>query len=310
MTQDAGATKAACRFCSSAMHQFGRVLGMQVLRCPTCLYVECLPRPRPQSLTNLYADPAYHRFDYMPERTRTEAQEWCPLANRLRAMLPDSGGLVVELGPGTGGTLLALRAAGLRVRGFELSAAASEYLRDNFGLDVNVTDVEDFELPKGTVAVLAFHVIEHLREPEAFLACISDGLPPGGVLVLEVPDFDASMRKQLGDKWPYWLPGEHLQHFSAASFRAILPLYGFEVVRLERRGGLGLLQTACGTEGVAVRAGSARPAGRLRAAMYGSRRAVYAVPGARAAVRSINRRIGYDLLRRNAYLQVWARRTG
>lgn len=300
----------SCRFCSTELTLEGRVHGQQVPRCPACRYVECRPRPTVGELGDLYADPAYHRFDYDPARTRAESHGWRPLARRLRRLLPPGEPLVTELGPGTGGMLLALRDEGLRVRGFEISAAATEYLRKTFDLDVEVADVERLTLPRDTQAVLAFHVLEHLQEPDIFLAQVRDALPTGGVLVLEVPDFDARMREQLGDAWPYWLPGEHLQHFSADCFRNILPRFGFEVVRLERRGGLGLLQAAVGHEGVAVRSGGLSPFGGLRRALYASRGRVYGLPGARTAVRWLNRRVGYDLMRRNAYLQVWARRVG
>lgn len=305
-----GAGAVGCRFCSTSMRNEGSLHGQAVWRCAACRYVECHPRPTPQQLGDLYADPTYHRFDYDADRARADAVEWAPLARRLARLLVQRGARVAEVGPGTGGLLLALRDEGLSVRGYEVSEAASRFLRDMFGLEVETVDAEHLVLPRDLQAVLAFHVLEHLREPDRFLTQVRDALPLGGVLVLEVPDYDARMRRQLGARWPYWLPGEHLQHFSADFFRRALPSLGFEIVRVERRGGLGLLQPSHGIEGVAVRSGAVAPAGRLTSWLYASRGRVYAVPAARGAVRWLNRRVGYDLLHRNAYLQVWARRTG
>ncbi|MDP1534568.1 MAG: class I SAM-dependent methyltransferase, partial [Rubrivivax sp.] len=66
-------------------------------------------------------------------------------------------------------------------------------------------------------------VLEHVADPEAFLAAVRNHLTPGGALVLSVPD--CSREIALGD--PAMLIHEHYNYFDANSLKSLLHRCGF-----------------------------------------------------------------------------------
>ena len=277
-------------------------------QCPSCHVAWAFPRPEAEAadVEQQYDEEQYFRDRGTADPVRRDDAAAADLARRLRKRLR-LGARIFEVGAATGWLVKALGDAGLEASGIDVSGWAAGVARDELGVNVEMASVDVHDFPGGLDGVVALHVIEHLRDPSLFLQKAREALRPGGVLVLEVPDFDARMRLQMGVDWPYFIDGEHLQHFSEPSFRALLPRYGFEAERFVRRGGFGLLQPRTGSaEGIASRFGNPELPG-WRGRLYAWRAVVYEVPGARTAVRRINRSIGYNILHRNAYLQVWAR---
>lgn len=154
---------------------------------------------------------------------------------------------------------------------------------------------------------MALHVVEHLLSPREFLERLRKQLQPGAWLIVEVPDFGAKMREQLGAAWPRFRPGEHLYHFDEESLERLLTGVGFRPRRTERHGGFGLLQPG-GTEGVGDPGDTPQLPG-WRQRVYESRKRVYRVPGAKRAVQTLNRKVGYGLLHRNQSIRMWAEAT-
>lgn len=274
--------------------------------CQTCGYVECQPRPSQQQLDALYSDIRYHRFNTDPESLLAEVRANHDFAHRLSTLVRP-GALVVEVGAATGALVKAMQERGLDAMGIDISQSAAQVAKKVLGVEVEVASAEGARYPNNLEAIVAFHVLEHLLHPGHFLASARQALPSGGWLVLEVPDYDARMRTQLASGWPYYISGEHLQHFSEASLRNILPRFGFVVQRAERVGGLGVLQGGSGIEGIGSRSGSPVPLG-WRGRLYRARNHVYAIPGARTFVRRVNAVIGYGILHRNAHIRIWAQK--
>jgi hypothetical protein len=78
--------------------------------------------------------------------------------------------------------------------------------------------------------ITAFHVLEHVSDPEAFLKRCHGRLNEQGVLVIEVPSFEFA-RKRLNDD-PVGLlnhisPYYHLHHFTRAGLDTMLRRTGF-----------------------------------------------------------------------------------
>lgn len=295
-----------CHFCDTGMIPEPQVDITGAWVCAGCGYVECHPRPSRQVLESLYGDISYHRFTTDRNQLMAEVRAHEDFTARLAKVIPP-GAVVVEVGAATGALVRAMNLRGLNATGMDVSAPAAQTAKDLLDVDVQVISVEEAQYPDAIAAIVAFHVLEHLLEPRDFLASAAHALPCGGWLVLEVPDYAARMRSQLGTEWPYYIPGEHLQHFSETSLCSILPMFGLSVRKTERVGGLGLLQRGTGREGIGSRLESPIPTG-WRGRLFAWRRQVYAVPGARKLVRRVNAAIGYGLLHRNAHVRVWAQK--
>lgn len=295
-----------CRFCESNMVAEEHVSSTGAWVCHVCGYVECRPRPDQASLEALYSDLGYHRFNTEADALAREVEAQAPFVRRLKKTLPP-GALVVEVGAATGALVKAMQLGGLPALGMDISPAAAQVARQMLDVEVRPSPVEGAVYPSETQAIVAFHVLEHLLDPKAFLLDAIKALPVGGWLVLEVPDYSARMRGQLGPAWPYYIEGEHLQHFSGRTLRKILPRLGASVRRTELVGGLGLLQRGTGVEGVGSRDESPVPCG-WRGRLFAARGAVYGVPGGRRLARGLNGVLGYRVLHRNAHVRVWAQK--
>jgi hypothetical protein len=62
--------------------------------------------------------------------------------------------------------------------------------------------------------VSAFHVLEHVPDARAFLRTLSRWVRPNGFVTIEVPNFNSTQRRRMGNDWPHLRPHEHLTHFT------------------------------------------------------------------------------------------------
>ncbi|MFV2173594.1 class I SAM-dependent methyltransferase [Actinomadura sp. LOL_016] len=79
------------------------------------------------------------------------------------------------------------------------------------------------------------HYLEHTAAPLAELDAATKVLPPGGHLLIELPDPESWFGKVLRGYWVPWLAPQHLHMIPLANLRDALERRGFEVVSEERR---------------------------------------------------------------------------
>ncbi len=103
------------------------------------------------------------------------------------AMPPDVN--IADLGCGTGGNLVMLRAFG-KVTGVEVSPVAAEVARRRAGVEVRCASMDATGLPDASFDVVtAFDVLEHMEDDRAALLEVWRLLKPGGRFVVTVPAF-------------------------------------------------------------------------------------------------------------------------
>ncbi|MEW2145775.1 class I SAM-dependent methyltransferase, partial [Micromonospora vinacea] len=78
--------------------------------------------------------------------------------------------------------------------------------------------------------VCAFHVLEHVEDPRAFLRAAHTTLTPGGWLALEVPNIASAAANRLGTDWPAIAPAYHRWHFTPDTLSRMLVESGFRVI--------------------------------------------------------------------------------
>jgi SAM-dependent methyltransferase len=181
---------------------------------------------------------------------------------------------LLEVGASYGHWLAAARRRGWDVAGVELDARAAAFARDENGVPVRTGDLLSGLAPDAGPfdALVAWHVLEHTRDPAAELDRAFALLRPGGVLGLRVPNGASFGARVAGVWWPWAAPPDHLWYFTPSSLRAFAEQRGFEVLEARTARGDGydpFLNLALGIAGRAIdvkrrlsRSGEAAPAGR------------------------------------------------
>jgi SAM-dependent methyltransferase len=127
-----------------------------------------------------------------------------------------------------------------RVVGIEIVPAAAERARDRLD-EVFMDDVEELKLPFTAGAfdcIVCGDVLEHLHEPEAFLARARGWLEPGGLMVASLPNVrhHSVVTALLEGNWTYESAGlldeTHLSFFTRADMLELFERAGFRVVDL------------------------------------------------------------------------------
>ena len=165
-------------------------------------------------------------------RARSDLSERCAfwLRSLLTVKLPP--GRVLEVGCGHGGFVSLLAQAGFDATGLELSPAVVRFARDTFGVPVLTGPIEDQTIPAGSLdAVVMMDVMEHLPDPLGTIARCVDLLAPGGVLLVQTPQYPEGRSladlNATGHQFPRMLdPREHPFLFSRSSAAALLARAG------------------------------------------------------------------------------------
>lgn len=220
-------TTTVCVACGSADGAHRQLLSGLLVGCASCGFAWTVASPEP--LEELYGEDyfcgeAYQ--DYLqPDARRFEARrrlQWLLRTGRVSSLVEAgcAGGFFVEA---------ALR-AGIAATGVDISAEMVSYAREHLGLPVRQGRFESTSLDAPVQAVCAFHVLEHVEDPNAFVRTAWQLLAPGGLLVLEVPNIDSTAANRLGLAWPGLQPRYHRWHFGPTSLRRLVERSGFEVL--------------------------------------------------------------------------------
>jgi SAM-dependent methyltransferase len=111
------------------------------------------------------------------------------LARELRRLGPPAldADLAVDIGAAGGGNTRVLRDHGWRATAVDFSVAAVELARSR-GLDARWADARDLPFASGTLGlVVAFDVLEHIREDHLVTEQIARVLRPGATALIAVP---------------------------------------------------------------------------------------------------------------------------
>ena len=154
-----------------------------------------------------------------------------------------SGRRLLDVGVGTGLLLHLARTAGWDVTGVDIAAEAAERARAEFDVPVVVGDFVGAPLPGGYDAITMADVLEHSRDPRAFLVRARELLAPGGVLYVAVPNHrslvfrTADVVGKLPGTAAYvdrlYVPN-HYTYFTPRTLADFVHGLGFEVAALER----------------------------------------------------------------------------
>lgn len=210
-----------------------------VVCCPGCGLWLTNPQPSDAELATIYG-PDYVLVENDPigeamvlRSKRATADHYLDV---LAAAGVATGGQLLEIGCGAGNFLVRAADRGFAVTGVEYSPFAADRARANLGgrgrvlhgeIGVLAAEADTYD-----VCVLC-DVIEHVRDPAAFLRDIFRLLRPGGTLLVVTPSLDSWSARLLRSRWMEF-KAEHLFYYAPATITRQLQRAGFGDVALRR----------------------------------------------------------------------------
>jgi len=218
--------------------RYGQPGLFSLVRCRTCGHIMTSPRLAESDLGALYSI-YYPRkqvnvADLKLEAARSVAflaglRRWWNGTDNQGQYLVRSGELMLDIGCGSGLSLLEAQALGAQVRGVEADPNVRR-IADELGLAIYIGSLldEPFAGERFELVVLN-QVIEHIPDPSLTLTRLRNRLQSGGRIVLVFPNVRSFWCRVSGSRWINWHVPYHLHHFSRDSFGRMAESCGYRV---------------------------------------------------------------------------------
>jgi SAM-dependent methyltransferase len=233
-------TLEACPACAGHDFRFVmRVDSHPVVRCTGCGLQLTNPQPSDAELAAIYG-PNYVLVENDPAGESMVLQSKRATADHYLDLLAAAGvsarGQLLEIGCGQGNFLRQAANRGFDVTGVEYSGFACERARANLDGRGRVLQGEISVLASESAAYdvcVLCDVIEHVRDPAAFLREIIRLLRPGGMLLVVTPSLASWSARVLRSRWMEY-KAEHLFYYAPATLRRQLAGAGFGEISIQR----------------------------------------------------------------------------
>jgi SAM-dependent methyltransferase len=200
---------------------FGKDL-FSIYRCRNCAIGITDPVPTEEESRLLYADRT--SLDFQPDDSSIGTVLKNAVADRdvrrlvTGAQLAQPPRTILDYACGNGAFSLSLR------RNFPKSTVwATDYHADAppmiQGTEIHYAKYADLSAHGPFDLILCRHVLEHTYNPVKFLRELADMLSSGGILMIEVPNLEAPLRRVFGKYWDGYYVPYHPIHFSKASLK-------------------------------------------------------------------------------------------
>lgn len=204
-----------------------------VYQCSACMAVFISPIMTPAEEKTFY-EAEFSRYmsqrgapgETIPEEHFRKNQEEAERRLRNLAGYVRKDMRVLEIGSSTGFMLSAIRPHVSEVNGVEPNSLYAEYARGR-----GITTFSDIADVQGNSydLILAYYVLEHLRNPVSYLETLCGMLSSNGMLALEVPNVDDALVRfyQLDSFDRFYWQKAHYYYYSRETLEKVLRLAGF-----------------------------------------------------------------------------------
>ena len=218
-----------CLVCSGSYRE-AAIPGL--LQCESCSFRTANVKLSDEEFANLYSSKYFageEYYDYVKERSLIERH----FRSRLKRLLPYVQDAVrkslFEVGCAYGFFLSVARTCFASVAGIDISRDAIEYAAGTLGLRAEAGDFLGYEFHQPADVVCMWDTIEHLKDPDAYLAHAAKHMSPGGIIAITTGDIDSVVARLRGRRWRQIHPPTHLHYFSKATLSCLLNKHGFNV---------------------------------------------------------------------------------
>ena len=207
--------------------------------CQSCSFRFLNPRPSPAEYQQAYTKGSgalTESYEFGNEFYENENKIRISQYHKKLDLLTKAGakGRLLEIGSCTGVFLNEAKKRAFEVEGIEPSEPNSQIAKQQYGLNLHVGKVEDFNFTKNSFDVIfSSHVFEHLLNPLTVARQLSSWLRQGGFHMIEVPNqfctFEFTRRRLLRYGSPKNRSFRSIHHtvfFSPRTLRRLVQLSG------------------------------------------------------------------------------------
>jgi SAM-dependent methyltransferase len=223
----------------------GRGVETRIVCCRTCRLLFPDPFPFPVDPQELYGDPQKY-FEGHDEQGKVDTGR--SIVRRASQRLGAPVRSLLDVGSGRGEVVAAAQLEGVTtVVGLEFSKAMIDYASRKYGATILPQTVEEHAAARPAPVydcVVLNAVIEHVYDPDAFVAAVAAVTRPGGVVYVDTPRdpnlltwignawFAATLRRTVLNLAPTW-PPYHVYGFSPRSLDVLLRKHGLRIDDLQ-----------------------------------------------------------------------------
>lgn len=200
---------------------------LSVVKCSNCGLIYLNPRPD-KNLGLAYFEKAYSNAIGFEDNSYYRDKAQIFIRNEIRfktiSNLAVPNHKVLDFGAGQGHFIKTVLDNGWDARGIELSIAAIQAAKMNFGLELlNSTQKLDLN---GFGVITLWDVIEHLENPKSTLLELTKYLHPKGYFVIETSNIESLDYLVQKKKWSYWHV-DHLYYYSRKTINYLFDTLNF-----------------------------------------------------------------------------------
>jgi len=201
------------------------------------------PRPTRDAMASYYPDENQpHAEHFAPTASTGQSNASLRLARRMLdpkevvIPRPDRPRRVLEVGCGSGRTLVELADRGWNAHGLEPSTAAMKILSAHRNLPVTVGTIDEAKYPaKSFDLIVASMVLEHLHDPLADASRLRSWLSRGGLFTGSVLNCASWETRFFGGDWYALQLPTQLFHFTPETLTRLLEKAGFSRIRIHHQ---------------------------------------------------------------------------
>jgi len=234
-----------CPHCDSSMIDESFLLnGFWHKTCSKCKTLYVSPRLNDACIEELYSDDYYSGFyakSMLPLfETRKEKIGRRKFAQSVLHWGGDKPGRVLDIGAGIGEVTDVFHEQGWLSHATEMNSVAADWLNQRGFEEVFHGPLDTYVTDKKFDVAMAWGVVEHVIDPDAFLQQVFELLKPGGLFVSEVPHGQSLLidysRKTGMDPKRILMGEQHIVLYSTDAYVALHERNGFKKVHLQTNG--------------------------------------------------------------------------
>ena len=238
MTKNSNYIVSNCIVCGSRnLHYAFSLKEHRIVRCNDCGSMLINPQPSDAILSQIYSGDYFISLSNEDGLRHVEHLKQSTADRYLDTLIGNtdvSSATLLEIGCGNGDFLCRATSRGLKVTGVDYSqhacAIARSKLKEGQG-DIIQGKISLLAGEKERFDYVVFcDVLEHVRDPRAFLQTVFDLLKPNGSVLCVIPSLDSWSAKLLKTNWMEFKL-EHLFYFNTKNLRSILFQNGFSKFR-------------------------------------------------------------------------------